>query len=826
MTVDYLSALNAGSGLNNTQIIDSIVNAQKAPEEEQIKKNIENTNLKISALGELKKEVNAFNTNISTIENDQGITLDSTDTDIVLSSISGKTLNEFDHSITVSQLATSQVLKYEGFSSASDTVTGQTLTFSFGSYNSAGTSFTANSTENAKYSTLSTTVAAGTTISQLASQINNMDIGVTANVLQVSSGAYTLEIKAPTGSDRQLQISSTAGGDSASTSGTANSTGSYTSVGVEALTGVSIASGTGRLITSASIVSGSVDGTMDGSYTNIPASGGSGTGATFNFTISGGSISNLAINNPGAGYVDEEDLTILGSALNNGSAPVNNITINIDSINANTTYTDKTQSSTSGSGSGAIFTVGTNGSGDYSTVTITNPGNSYTAGDTITIPGTSLGGTSANNLTLNVTSSVGTYNASAGASGTGMTFNITKNANGTYSATVASSGTGYKTGDTIIIPGTALGGSTNANDLTLTITANQSLGYNPALYSEDITDHRVNVGVDANLQIDGISVVRNTNKIEDLVDAVSIELKDVTSKTETIKGNYDSTAAHDTLTTFVNELNFLRNFVEKETESGINGGTKGSLNGDPFIRSLKAYLDTITTKALPGYASTPTYLSFFGVMTNLDGTIGIDKTKFDTFFKSNPEQFAALTTTIATIDNDAVTSKISAFNVENFTPGSYQFNLAGGTGTLKLDSDQDGVFSDESTTITLSRDSDNNEYYKDDGDAAGIVLGTTLNSISNANLLMGRSLISTIKTYLSNILSSSDTTDLDVETKIKNFNSDITKFNDQKIRLDERMAEIRKNYVERFTAMESAVSSFKKTGNLLTNFMDAMTADK
>ena len=91
---------------------------------------------------------------------------------------------------------------------------------------------------------------------------------------------------------------------------------------------------------------------------------------------------------------------------------------------------------------------------------------------------------------------------------------------------------------------------------------------------------------------------------------------------------------------------------------------------------------------------------------------------------------------------------------------------------------------------------------------------------------MGRSLISTIKTYLSNILSSSDTTDLDVETKIKNFNSDITKFNDQKIRLDERMAEIRKNYVERFTAMESAVSSFKKTGNLLTNFMDAMTADK
>ena len=62
--------------------------------------------------------------------------------------------------------------------------------------------------------------------------------------------------------------------------------------------------------------------------------------------------------------------------------------------------------------------------------------------------------------------------------------------------------------------------------------------------------------------------------------------------------------------------------------------------------------------------------------------------------------------------------------------------------------------------------------------------------------------------------------------KVKNFNSDIQTFNDQQSKLDERMANIRENYVEKFTAMESTVSSFKKTGNLLTNFMDAMTADK
>ena len=36
MAVDYLSALNAGSGLNTTQIVDALVEASRAPKEEAI----------------------------------------------------------------------------------------------------------------------------------------------------------------------------------------------------------------------------------------------------------------------------------------------------------------------------------------------------------------------------------------------------------------------------------------------------------------------------------------------------------------------------------------------------------------------------------------------------------------------------------------------------------------------------------------------------------------------------------------------------------------------------------------------------------------------
>jgi hypothetical protein len=77
------------------------------------------------------------------------------------------------------------------------------------------------------------------------------------------------------------------------------------------------------------------------------------------------------------------------------------------SIAGAATYTGVTQSATSGSGSGAVFTITKTGSGTaysgFITVTITSGGSGYAVGNTITIPGESLGGaTSANNLTLTV----------------------------------------------------------------------------------------------------------------------------------------------------------------------------------------------------------------------------------------------------------------------------------------------------------------------------------------------------------------------------------------------------------------------------------------
>ena len=49
--VDYLSALNTkGSGLNITQIVDALVDAEKTPQTSLIEKKIETNNISISAI--------------------------------------------------------------------------------------------------------------------------------------------------------------------------------------------------------------------------------------------------------------------------------------------------------------------------------------------------------------------------------------------------------------------------------------------------------------------------------------------------------------------------------------------------------------------------------------------------------------------------------------------------------------------------------------------------------------------------------------------------------------------------------------------------------
>ena len=68
MAVDYLNALNVGSGLQTNDIIDAIVEAERAPKESAITTAKEKRIVEISGLGQIKSDFEKMDNNLSVVE--------------------------------------------------------------------------------------------------------------------------------------------------------------------------------------------------------------------------------------------------------------------------------------------------------------------------------------------------------------------------------------------------------------------------------------------------------------------------------------------------------------------------------------------------------------------------------------------------------------------------------------------------------------------------------------------------------------------------------------------------------------------------------------
>ena len=116
---------------------------------------------------------------------------------------------------------------------------------------------------------------------------------------------------------------------------------------------------------------------------------------------SAGNYNVTSISTFGSNYALNDQVTINGSNLGGRNAQ-NDATLTLTRVGA-TTFTNVTQASTSGTGSGASFTISIDGNGNYGVVSVTNGGTGYEPDDIITVSGASLGGNSpAHDLTITI----------------------------------------------------------------------------------------------------------------------------------------------------------------------------------------------------------------------------------------------------------------------------------------------------------------------------------------------------------------------------------------------------------------------------------------
>jgi flagellar hook-associated protein 2 len=344
-------------------------------------------------------------------------------------------------------------------------------------------------------------------------------------------------------------------------------------------------------------------------------------------------------------------------------------------------------------------------------------------------------------------------------------------------------------------------GADNAMRITATETSSGS-GLANLNYTSFANDVEAVSGADAQFTIDGVDVTRESNVVTDLIEGVTLTMLSTTSSADKIEASYDASSALSSLQSMVDGLNTLISTLKSESRRSQTGIEAGPLAGDPLVRSILEEIRGFTTDPITGFGDDAIYFADFGVKTNRDGTLSIDQDDFEDAFEANPANFSAIVSSRITSASSMVSGTV---NGDNYTAGAYSFAISGGNATI------DGA------AMTL----DGGKYHMTSGNAEGLKIEID-GSGANTTIYMGRSLVDQIKTFTEALLASSN----DIDDRISQYSEDVSDYTLQLATLDEQMERTRERYLLQFAEMESAVASFKRTGEALTNMMEAWKNNK
>ena len=216
-----------------------------------------------------------------------------------------------------------------------------------------------------------------------------------------------------------------------------------------------------------------------------------------------------------------------------------------------------------------------------------------------------------------------------------------------------------------------------------------NLSYDPGTNSAD-SAKQVAAATDASFTFNGLDITRSSNTINDLIAGVTLNLKAVSSDNQKITASFDSDLSFEAMQIFVDELNSIMTNLNDAGKSSLDQDESGPLAGDTLLRTYRNRLRMITTTPITGFGPDDIYLSNFGVMTNRDGTLSLDETKFKGYFSSNPEEFSALTSNKVNTSNLAINATMLG---SAWTPGAYQFQSVVRSATTVLSANESTALS-------------------------------------------------------------------------------------------------------------------------------------
>ncbi len=320
------------------------------------------------------------------------------------------------------------------------------------------------------------------------------------------------------------------------------------------------------------------------------------------------------------------------------------------------------------------------------------------------------------------------------------------------------------------------------------------------VYAYDTTDgaqmtQRL-AGTNSSFTVDGVSMTRSSNSIDDLFNGMTLELLKTSGSPITIKSDVDLATARDSITSFVTTYNDVYASLQALRESDPASKEEiAPLSGDSLLRTMMSEMRESTSTAIAGYAGGPYYLSNLGVKTNRDGLLSFaNPDMLDRTFKYNSESIRSFFKDQIISDNPNISPV--RYSTKDTTPGSYAVSVTSGDATVG------GVAASSSgSTYTVSS-----------GNPNGIVLQIDASNTSGT-IHYGRSFITLLQEKIDTFIKFDGL----IDSKVAGQRQRLTEVGKKMENMEDRIAKLYQRYNTQYAAMESTIAGLEETGNLLEN---------
>ncbi|MCP4928219.1 MAG: flagellar filament capping protein FliD [Gammaproteobacteria bacterium] len=146
---------------------------------------------------------------------------------------------------------------------------------------------------------------------------------------------------------------------------------------------------------------------------------------------------------------------------------------------------------------------------------------------------------------------------------------------------------------------------------------------------------KVQTATDADVDINGVNVVRSSNNMNDLIPGVSIDLQSTSAQAFNLSVGRDMSVAQAAITKVVTAVNDFETVMKEVTAVKDANGEPGPLKSDAGIKAIRDKLRDfmITDSSTPGTSITSA--SNMGISVQRDGSFKVDSVKLASALVSN-----------------------------------------------------------------------------------------------------------------------------------------------------------------------------------------------